>query len=125
MEATLSATVYRRLLHGLLEGDPPPGDPLPPERTLSERFGGNRHAVREAVKRLQQAGLVRVSQGGATRVLDWREHGGLALMQDLVEADPDSHELLRAALEMRLCVGADAAFRCADRATPELRAELT
>jgi len=124
MASTLSATVYRRLLHGLLAGDPAPGAPLPSERTLSERFGVNRHAVREAVKRLQQAGLVRVTQGGATRVLDWREHGGLALMEDLVEADPESPELLRAALEMRLCVGVDAARRCAERASAGLLADL-
>ncbi|UUY06381.1 winged helix-turn-helix domain-containing protein [Svornostia abyssi] len=40
-----------------------PGDPLPSERVLAEQFGINRHAVREAIKRLQQAGLVVVSQG--------------------------------------------------------------
>ena len=38
--------------------------------------------MREALKRLQQAGLVSISQGGATRVRDWRRHGGLELLLD-------------------------------------------
>jgi GntR family transcriptional repressor for pyruvate dehydrogenase complex len=122
--STLSTVVHARLLADLLAGDPAPGDPLPSERTLSGRFGVNRHAVREAIKRLQQAGLVHVSQGGATRVLDWREHAGLGLLPALAEADPESSELTRAALEMRLCIGVDAARLCAGRASATTLADL-
>ena len=74
--------------------------------------------MREALKRLQQAGLVSISQGGATRVRDWRRHGGLELLLD-VAAEGDAPEALhapRAAMEMRACIGADAARRCAQRA---------
>ena len=71
----------------------------------------SRHAVREALKRLQQAGLVSISQGGATRVRDWRHHGGLEL---LLEGElPEALHAPRAAMEMRACIGADAARRCA------------
>ena len=42
--------------------------------------------MREALKRLQQSGLVRISQGGATRVRDWRRHGGLDLLLELDRA---------------------------------------
>ena len=70
--------------------------------------------MREALKRLQQAGLVAISQGGATRVRDWRHHGGLEL---LLEGEvPESLNAARAAMEMRACIGADAARRCAQRA---------
>ena len=81
-------------------------------------FDVNRHAVREAVKRLQQAGLVEVSQGGATSVLDWRSNGGLDLLSHLSlrssgRVDP---KVVRSALEMRISIGADAARLCARRA---------
>ncbi len=82
--------------------------------------------MREALKRLQQAGLVSISQGGATRVRDWRHHGGLDLLLDLA-AEGDAPEALhapRAAMEMRACIGADAARRCAHRADAARRAQL-
>lgn len=77
---TVSDAVYRRLRDQILVSGAEPGAPLPSERTLSETFGVNRHAVREAIKRLQQAGLVTVVHGGATRVTDWRREGGPELL---------------------------------------------
>jgi GntR family transcriptional repressor for pyruvate dehydrogenase complex len=114
----LSETIFVRIRDGILGGRPAAGAPLPSERALAEELGCNRHAVREAVKRLQQAGLVAVSHGGATRVLDWRVSGGLDLLAQLpftAGAAPDP-ALLRSILELRLCVGTDAARRCAERA---------
>ncbi len=113
----LPDAVYSALSAQILRGELHPGDPLPSERLLAEDFAVNRHAIREAMKRLQQAGLVRVSHGGATRVLDWRATGGLDLLTQL--GGPDGAlgpELVRSALEMRVCIGTDAARRCADRA---------
>jgi DNA-binding FadR family transcriptional regulator len=115
----LSETIFVRLRDGILGGRPAAGEPLPSERALAEELGCNRHAVREAVKRLQQAGLVAVSHGGATRVLDWRATGGLDLLAQLplTGADEPDPALLRSILELRLCVGVDAARRCAERAS--------
>lgn len=113
---SLSAAVYEALAAEILEGRLQAGDALPAERALAERFEVNRHAVREALKRLEQAGLVRVSQGGATRVRDWRHDGGLDLLTQLGALGEPDGELLRSALEMRLCIGVDAARRCAERA---------
>ncbi len=114
----LSESIFATLRDGILSGRPAPGDPLRSERALAEQLGCNRHAVREAVKRLQQAGLVAVAQGGATRVLDWRASGGLDLLAQLPIAAGTAPEpaLLRSILELRLCVGVDAARRCAERA---------
>lgn len=118
--APLSESIFVRLRDGILGGRPAAGEPLASERVLAYELGCNRHAVREAVKRLQQAGLVAVSHGGATRVLDWRATGGLDLLAQLplsaVGAAPDP-ALLRSILELRLSVGVDAARRCAERAT--------
>lgn len=77
---TVSDAVYRRLRDQILGSGAEAGAPLPSERTLSETFGVNRHAVREAIKRLQQAGLVTVVHGGATRVTNWQREGGPELL---------------------------------------------
>lgn len=120
-----SASVHRRLLAAILDGELAPGDRVPSERSLSEHHGVNRHAVREALKRLQQAGLIRISQGGATRVLDWRESAGLDLMLDLMRRDgAPPPELVGAVLEMRASVGIDVARRCSERGGDRQRAEI-
>jgi DNA-binding FadR family transcriptional regulator len=117
---TTSARIYEELRGQILAGA---YDTLPAERKLSEQLGASRHAVREALKRLQQSGLIRISQGGATRVRDWRRHGGLELLLELDEL-PAELEIERAVMEMRAGVGADAARRCASRASAVVRAEL-
>src|SRR5690242_20217974 len=95
-----SSAVHHRLREQILSGELAPGDRVPSERTLSEELGVNRHAVREALKRLQQAGLVRIAQGGATRVRDWRRTAGLEVMLDLVEqGNEPPAELMRSVLE--------------------------
>lgn len=120
-----SDEAHNRLRGQILSGELVPGDPLPSERSLSEEMGINRHAVREALKRLQQAGLVRISQGGATRVLDWPRTAGLDLLFDLMDmGDEPPADLVRSVLEMRASVGVDVARRCAERAGPERRDEI-
>ncbi|HEU4975796.1 MAG TPA: GntR family transcriptional regulator [Baekduia sp.] len=124
--ATRSSQIHAQLRAAILAGAYAPGDPLPSERQLSDELGASRHAVREALKRLQQARLVSISQGGATRVRDWRRHGGLDLLLALAadgEAPPELG-LVRATLEMRASVGADAARLCAQRADAALRAAV-
>ena len=116
----VSESVHAELRAAILGGRLAAGDALPSERALSESHGVNRHAVREAIKRLQQAGLVEITHGGATRVRDWRTHGGLELLADL----PAEPELLRSAAEMRVCIGADAARLCASRGSAAARAAV-
>jgi DNA-binding FadR family transcriptional regulator len=117
---TTSARIYEDLRGRILSGGE---TELPSERQLATELGASRHAVREALKRLQQSGLVRISQGGATRVRDWRRHGGLELLLELDELLAGL-EIERAIMEMRASVGADAARRAATRATAVQRAEL-
>ncbi len=50
----LSAEIERRILAGDLE----PGAPLPSETELAERFAVNRSTVREAIRQLEQEGLL-------------------------------------------------------------------
>jgi DNA-binding FadR family transcriptional regulator len=115
----VSGRVYEHLRAQILAG----AETLPSERRLAEDLGASRHAVREALKRLQQSGLVRISHGGATRVRDWRRHGGLELLLELDEL-PAGLDIERAVMEMRASVGADAARRAATRANGVQRAEI-
>lgn len=121
--STVSGSIFDRLRADILGDTLHAGDPLPSERALAEELGCNRHAVREAVKRLQQAGLVEVAQGGATRVRDWRATGGLDLLTQLTGATADGTvdprlavAVLPGVLEMRACIGTDVAGRAAERA---------
>jgi DNA-binding FadR family transcriptional regulator len=62
--------VFVALARDILRGRVRPGDPLPAERILSERFEVSRTIVRQATHRLAEMGLVRVRQGGASLALD-------------------------------------------------------
>lgn len=122
----MSSRIHAQLRGDILSGRYEVGEALPSERRLSEELETSRHGVREALKRLQQAGLVSISQGGATRVRDWRRHGGLELLLDLAQegAAPEALHVPRAAMEMRACIGADAARRCAQRAGAATKAQI-
>ena len=71
---------YEQLAAQILDGGLMVGAELPPERRLTEELGVNRQAVREALQRLAQDGLVTIQHGGATRVTDFRQSGGLHLL---------------------------------------------
>ena len=119
----VSEAVFDALLSDVLAGRLAPGDALPSERALSDGFAVNRHAVREAIKRLQQACLVQVAQGGATRVCDWRRTAGLDLLTSLAGAARGAERtaLLVDIAQMRATVGADVARLCAERAPAAAR----
>ena len=122
----VSDQLFARLRDQILSGLIAPDDPLPSERDLAADYGVNRHAVREAVKRLQQCRLIEVFQGGRTRALDWRHTAGLDLVVD-VRGTMDAVSVpgvVHDALEMRACIGADAARTCALRASARQRAAI-
>jgi GntR family transcriptional regulator, transcriptional repressor for pyruvate dehydrogenase complex len=81
---SISEQVYTQLRDRILKKVLPVGAELPSERELSETLGVNRGAVREAIKRLQQARLVRVRHGGATQVENFEAEGGLELLPSLM-----------------------------------------
>lgn len=81
---SLSDQVFEQLRTKILGKELGSGDELPSERELSETLGVNRGAVREAIKRLQQARLVRVRHGGATVVENFEVRAGLELLPSLI-----------------------------------------
>ena len=71
----LSRHVVDRFRALLATGELEPGDRLPPERELADRFGVGRGSVREALRELEILGLVEARHGAGTyvRAVDSRE----------------------------------------------------
>jgi DNA-binding FadR family transcriptional regulator len=65
----LSDEVFDRLERMITSGDLKPGDEMPSERVLMERFGVGRPAIREAMQSLANMGLVNISHGERAKVL--------------------------------------------------------
>ena len=103
----------------ILTGQYPPGSKLPPERELSKRLRVNRASLREALKKLEHLGLVRIRQGDGTRVQNFMETGGIELVQHLLPLGGGKPELIRDLLEFRRIIGRElvrlAAHRGKDR----------
>lgn len=64
----LSDEVFDRLKSMIASGDVQPGEAMPSERQLMERFGVGRPAVREAMQALSNLGLLTIQHGERARV---------------------------------------------------------
>src|ERR1700757_1848598 len=62
--------IVAQIEESIVKGDLKPGDQLPAERDLAQRFGVSRTAVREAVKALREKGLVEADSGKGTFITD-------------------------------------------------------
>jgi DNA-binding FadR family transcriptional regulator len=97
--ANLAKAVTAELVERIVRGVHPPGSALPPEPVLCELFAVSRTVIREAVKILQEKGLVQVRQGAGTMInplVAWNmldemvlaatiaEDESLAILDDLV-----------------------------------------
>lgn len=76
----LDQSLYQTLLRKIVDGELKAREQLPAERILSEEYGVHRGVVREALKRLEAQNLVETRRGGGTRILDFRQEGGLDLL---------------------------------------------
>jgi GntR family transcriptional regulator, transcriptional repressor for pyruvate dehydrogenase complex len=120
--ASLSDAVFDQLAGQILTRRVEPGQPLPSERDLCKALGVNRGALREALKRLSQAGLIEQRHGGGTTVLDYRRSAGLDLLSRLLVSPTGEPDLsvARSIMEMRAALAPDIARLCALRADAEL-----
>lgn len=117
---SVSSAVFDQLSGEIVSGRIAAGESLPPERELTERLGVNRQAVREALQRLDQLGLVEIRHGGSTKVRDFRQVGGAELLVLLLLGQDGGLDagVIRSIFELRAAIGADAARLCAARALP-------
>ncbi|MEV4276505.1 FadR/GntR family transcriptional regulator [Actinoplanes xinjiangensis] len=121
--ANLATAVTAELVQRIVRGVHPSGSTLPPEPVLCATFSVSRTVVREAVKVLQEKGLVQVRQGAGTMVTSpamWNMLDELVLGAAIAEDDSlavlDDLVVTRRLLESDM---ADVAARLADDAAVE------
>ncbi|CRK59635.1 Transcriptional regulator, GntR family [Alloactinosynnema sp. L-07] len=117
--------VFAQLIRAVMDGGIPAGDSLPSERKLAEVLGVSRPAVREALQRMSQAGLVDVRQGDGTVVRDFRRSAGLDLLPRLLlRGGTIVPSVVRDILDARLAIGPEIAALAATRSGESLKAPL-
>ncbi len=115
-----SDQILEKIRQTILSGKFGVEERLPSERELAEQFGVNRGTVREALKILEESGLVKVQQGGGARVTDFWRWGGLDLLPYLVFRHGEIDlELLGEILEARRFFCTQIARLAATRRTQE------
>jgi GntR family transcriptional repressor for pyruvate dehydrogenase complex len=83
----LSQRVEIKIKQLLAQGHLKIGDKLPPERELAEAMNVSRHTLREAIKSLERAGLLKIRPGSGTFIFgDVDEIGGIP--QGIFEGAP-------------------------------------
>lgn len=113
--------VFESLSRAILRGEVTPGSELPPQRELSAQFDVSPLVVRQAMHRLEDLGLLRVRQGGATTVLDPSAAADLRLLQLRFALAKPGDALALAALEAQALSMLQLLVLCQRRITePEL-----
>jgi DNA-binding FadR family transcriptional regulator len=123
--ANLTRAVVAELVERIVHGIHPPGTPLPPEPALCETFSVSRTVVREAVKMLQEKGLVQVRHGTGTMVSPpetWDMLDELVLSATITQ--DDSLAILDDLVVTRRLLESDMAHLAARLATPDVIEQL-
>jgi GntR family transcriptional repressor for pyruvate dehydrogenase complex len=103
-------------LHQLVEeGTLRPGDKLPSERRIAERFGVGRSSVRDAIRILEARGMVKVRQGGGTVVQAFSSD---ALVSELAGTLVRKRALVQELMDVRTIIEPPLSARAAVHATP-------
>ncbi len=123
---SVSDEVFDQLCKRIVSHDLKAGEELPSERLLSEMLGVSRNAVREAIKRLQQASLVEVKHGGTTVVLDYQTEAGADLLPQLLfDAQGRMQvEVARSIVRMRQVLSPEIAGDAAENQSLEIAERL-
>ncbi|SDU93494.1 FadR/GntR family transcriptional regulator [Pseudomonas mucidolens] len=108
----LAHDIVTALTQHILLGQMVPGEKLPSESTLVAEYGVSRTVVREAISKLQAAGLVETRHGVGSFVLERDERRGLHLAHDTAVS-------VRGILELRLGLETQAAALAAMRRTDQ------
>jgi len=124
--ARLALPVIEALTDQIVSGELSVGAQLPSEPALCEIFGVSRITMREAVKSLEEKGLVLARQGSGTTVT---EEDGWTLLDPIVLAAVVRHDteltLLDQLVDVRARLEAPMAGQAARNATPADIAEMT
>lgn len=120
-DQNLADRIAFELERRILADELAPGDKLPAERLLAASLGTNRNTLREAIRKLEQQGLVRVRHGHGVTVQDFRSHAEMGVLEPFLQHGRDPVErttimvdLLRLRGDLMGTVATFAAERCTD-----------
>ncbi|MGM0914660.1 MAG: GntR family transcriptional regulator [Pseudomonadota bacterium] len=117
----LADVITERLEAMILEGSLQPGQKLPPERELAERFSVSRPSLREAIQKLAARGLLISRQGGGTFISEELNSGYSDPLLEMLSRHGEFHLDL---LEFRDAMEGLSAYYAALRSTPTDKALL-
>lgn len=118
----ISDELARDIIHDVY----PIGSKLPTERSLARKFGVTRHVVREALKRLESVGLVRIRQGSGIFAEPVSVKATIEMMHVLVRNRDGTVnvKIMKDVMEYRHLMATTIACLAAERRTEEQLAEL-
>lgn len=124
-DARLHEEVGRQIARRIVLGDFPVGSNLPAESELIARFGVSRMVIREALRSLEECGMIAVRHGRRTIVAPQEEWDVLNRIVLATYRDEGLLEpLLRDSLRVRRLIEPAIAAEAAEKATPELLVAL-
>ena len=110
---SLADVLAKRLSEEIAAGQLKPGEKLPTEQQLGERFGVSRPIVREAIGRLKHDGLVVSRQGAGVFVVE----SGIPSVFRLQVSDFTDRDEIRGIIELLMAVESSATELAALRRT--------
>jgi GntR family transcriptional repressor for pyruvate dehydrogenase complex len=113
----LLAHLHRQVEEGVLR----PGDKLPSERKLAERFAVGRSSVRDAIRVLEVRGIVKPRQGGGTVVQSFSSD---ALVAELAGVLVRKRALVQELMDVRCMIEPPLAARAAAHASADQIEEM-
>ena len=120
-QASRREAIAASLRADILRGRFRPGERLPAERDLAVRLGAHRSSVREALRSLEQLGLVSIRRGGGATVRALRE-ASLEVVPHLLVVDGRlDRALLEQVLDVHELLVAGAARLAVERADDDAR----
>ena len=123
--ANLPGALAGELVKRIVSGQYPPGSTLPSEPALCEGYSVSRTVVREAVKMLQEKGLVQVRRGSGTQVnpqVMWNMLDELVLTASI--AEDSGLDVLDDLVVTRRILESDMAYMAASQADEETVEQL-
>lgn len=108
--------IIERIHSMIVAGEIQPGDKLPPERKLAERFGVSRSHLRQAFQALAERGVIESRQGDGTYLLTNMESG--PAVDTILEAISAQSDVLHEIIEFRRMIEPQIASLAARRIDP-------
>lgn len=119
--STLYQEIVEQLQESILAGELAPGEKLPTERELAQRFGVSRTTVRQALAALEARGLIESHVGSGTYLARSERSFSIAVLAQLLDG---ARLRLAEALEVRAILEPAVARLAAERATDDDVAQM-